>query len=1352
MLIIPKRLILSIALSCAIIAAHCTPATSTTHFKVFDMSCGMPDNSVNAITEDADGFIWVGTWNGLVRLDGKKADVFQADAANPNSLSGNMIRALLSTGEGLFVGTDNGIDFYSRADGLFIHSVEKRATDTGYKPIQERISRIINSGGNIFAVSIDGDILHYQGRNYIDEAEHNVFVSLPRPVTRHYADITCYIDGMIMALSNEGVTVLSADGEREISHTPIYSRFDTNMNIYYDHTSKRAYIGAGIGSAGVAMIVTDKKGTLRPDPDTIVPAGLMCATRVGNTLCFASDGGGLFVSTFNGLNDLHYTPGNSSIPGDALYTVFIDSNNNIWCGSYRNGLFLLSASQNRFIVLNKESGAISYDIVTAVIPDADNIYLGLDGGGFDIYNKTTGMSQNINSGNSSLPGNNVTSLILDGNMLWITIYSCGLTAYDLNSHKATLYTLDQNLEPGNKVWTLADDHRGNIYVGGRSLQIFNKKTRTFRLIEGCNELMVMSIVDGGKYMYVATRFAGVLKIDKLSTKVIARYSNSPTQHGLMLPGRSADFLFVDTHGDVYFTLASEGFFCIKHDNEGKESITKYGAKNGLNDARVNAMAEDAAGSLFVGTANGLYRYNKSTDTFTRISGSHLPTDYNCNAATCYNDELYFGSTQGVLCFNSQSMTEPTIGRSTIFTSLNIISHPGNKHINLCGLTSGIIELAHDENFFTVDFTVPEMSNPDELQFTYKLDGFDTEWRDAGNARRASYTNVPPGVYSLLVRHTMPDGSWSDVATLKIRIKRPWYSTLWAMLLWIALISVIAYIGLRFWRKMMLSNEQARIATLEKESERRLNDAKIDFYTNITHELRTPCFLIAAQIEELLDSQRHSFPVNCLHGIYRNATKLNKLISHIIDFRKIDSGHIKLSTRKIDLKQFLASLTPDYANLCHQKEIEFTYDHPSQPISADVDPDKLELIVTNLISNAFKYTGRGGKVSLSLSSQGDNVVIKVSDNGIGIVDKMQTAIFEPYFRTDRGEQQSSGDGLGLAFVKELVQLHSGSIEVQSEPNVGSTFIVTLPKSQPSATSNAAYATADYGIKRYTNDSGDANDTSIIVNNPTATHSILFVDASVEVVEILSNAFDYDFRVNRATDSAEGLRLALSGDYDVVVTDLMMPGLDGHALIKAIRAEKSLAHIKVVVFSAIYSEEEMLQAYNEGADAFYTKPMSLRLLKLHINKLLGITPDSPSAVYDIDSPAPTDTDTALDSAAAAAAPTSSYTREEQRFLIDCRKIIEQHLCNENFGAKFLAKQLAMSHSSLYKKIHRMTGMSIIEFINEYRICKAVNLFRQGNTNVQTVAETCGFRDAKTFRETFKRKMHIPPKQFITSISKK
>lgn len=337
-----------------------------------------------------------------------------------------------------------------------------------------------------------------------------------------------------------------------------------------------------------------------------------------------------------------------------------------------------------------------------------------------------------------------------------------------------------------------------------------------------------------------------------------------------------------------------------------------------------------------------------------------------------------------------------------------------------------------------------MTHPDNIQIECFLEGFDQRWRNVTDTRRSTYTNVPPGEYVLKVRHAEADGEWRDEERMTIVVRYPWYLSVWALVLWGLLASGIIITVWRLRKHYVVQREKAAEAQREKENERRLTEAKLDFFAGISHELRTPCFLISAQIEEIVNSGSGTVSVGALKGIYRNSLKLNKLIGNVMDIRKMETGNLNLLARDTDVTALLRSLMPDYEGLCRQKGLYLKFDLTNEPLLARIDPDKIEFIMTNLITNAYKYTpsGKGG-VTVSLTKDDSCFVIKVNDTGIGIVKDMQEAIFNPFFRTERGRKESVGDGIGLSFVRKLVELHDGEISVESEVNVGTTFIVKIP---------------------------------------------------------------------------------------------------------------------------------------------------------------------------------------------------------------------------------------------------------------------------------------------------------------------
>ncbi len=1307
----------------AIFKAYSVPDPSTAHIKVISVNDGLPDNSINDLVEDDYGFIWIATWNGLARFDGKNITSYRhTPEENPNYLS-NMVRCVQPDTIGLWVGNDAGLDFFSYEDNTFYptYYIEEKGTDETL--LNMRVSHVLKHRDNVFALTINGDLMRLDRSCSADDGTQPVFRILPKPINRRYADLTEFTDGRLLALSNDGITLLSPDGEGELYHNNIPLGYDPNLNIFFDQGSMTVTVGGGVGSNTKEFII-DQNGNLTSGNTSPQYFNLMGMAADGDRLYYGTDGNGMFVK--EGEKLVHFTPDNSTLPCDAIYTVYVDRNHNLWIGSYRHGVFMLSHNLNAYSVVDKHSGLLCYDIVTAVIPDGDMLYLGLDGGGLEVLDTKTGHYRQYNKSNSPLPADNVVSIVKDGETLWAAVYGTGLVECNLAANRFHTHKAGFDSEPGSKLWIVKDDGEGNLWIGGNSLSIFNKQSQEFKVIEGTQNSDVLSMAIEGNTVMIATRWNGLLQIDRRRRSIVERHSDSPSKGGVKLPGRKTPFVFIDSENGVWVDV--DNAMLCKIDLTSKRIAKTYQNRADETGIQVLSMIEDNGGNILIGTNHGLMKYVKERDIVIPLNDERMPRMFTFNAVARDKDTAYFGTTSGLLKYPLDQTIEDKDMAATIFTGIDVFND-GGKNIPLFSTGNAVVKLDNDQNFFKVNFTVPEMTNPEQVKFECQLEGFENGWRDASETRSATYTYVPAGKYRFAVRHTMPDGGWSNPSFMTIVIRPAWYATTFMIIVWILLAIAILMVGAYIWYKFTKNRERIRIAELERDSANRLNEAKLDFYANITHELRTPCFLISAQIEEMYDSERQTVPVNNLLGIYRNSVKLNRLISHIIDFRKTDTGHLTLNPRRIDVQSLLGELSGDYEQLCRQKSQTFNFNFTEPSIEAEVDPDKLELIITNLISNAYKYTNKGGVISLGIKENDDTIEISVTDNGIGIIEKLQNTIFEPFERTERGQEMSSGDGIGLAFVKKLVELHHGTITVDSKVNEGSCFTVTLPKKQGDTVKpDPDYASTSSALHKSDLLKADSQNTSgKRISDPTATRSILIIDDNQEVLSILVKAFEDNYRVIEMSDAEEAVEVAREDGFDLIIMELMMPNYDGHQVLKALKSDKRTRDIKVVVFSALTSEKDMLTAFDEGADAYLTKPIPVKVLVRQIERLFEQSGEG----------------SALSSSS------GNYNREEQKFLLECRRIINECMTREDFDIAMLAQQLSMSHSALYKKIKSMTGMSIIDFINEYRIYKAVQLFKDGINNVQTVSEMCGFKDVKTFRETFKRKMQMPPKQYMLKI---
>lgn len=1259
-------------------------------FRSFNTTQGLADNTVYCSRQDANGFLWLGTANGLCRFDGISFTTYQNRPQDAKSICCNIVRDVQPVDSGLWIATDLGIDFYSFRDGVFHHCKRQGYRTSGIDI--KRFNKFLKTDMNLLVVDNGGNVYrHKNGYLFetIDQKNHR------------FDAIALFRDNMILAAGPKGLYLINEANFHVVDQLTFEARITSLVNIYYSRNKGVVFVGYGIGYESRAFRI--ENNYIR-ESKAYVPPGLMATCDFGANTVFGIDGNGLVID--NGETLTNYTPYNSDISGDAVYSLYVDNQDNLWVGTYRMGLNLYSEQFRWFNILNRNNHQLSYDIVASVVPDRKLLYLGLDGGGLEVYHVDTKERTTYNSGNSRLPGDNVISILNDGAYLWMAVYTKGLVRYSKQDHDFETWPMPLIEPDANNVWTICDDSLGNIWIGGPKVFVFNKQTH--QIIPVDSMIHCLGFALHGEYMWVATRYHGLYKIQCRSRKIVAVYSDKVKTLGF--PSGELSLVYVDRKGHLWLSF-EQGGFC-RFDEEQKR-VYQYGPNNGLACNCVRSIQEEESGDMVIGTSNGLFRYVAAANMFVQLNLDEKTTEFTPHSSAANSQCVFFGTTNGLVFFNPASISISKTKHHVSFTRFKLTSGE-ELDIDLYLQESGEIKLEHNQNFFTICFSVPELVSPERIHFQCQLRGLEDDWKELGYRHEVSYTNVLPGSYELLVRSTNADGTWGEASVLKIKVSPPWYLMWWAKLLWTLLILTFVILLVWIYLRSLRVKHQMEMAAIEKELQRNLDEAKMNFYTSITHELRTPVFLIAAQLEEILENASDivKVPYTYLDAVRRNTLRLNQLISRVIDFRKLGAENLDLQLSCADVVRFCKDKTDSYTEMFNQKKIKYSFFASVDELLLDYDELKLELIISNLLSNAFKYTNHGGNVSFSIEDTPDRVIFKVKDNGIGIDERVRDTIFESFFRSERGRKQGAGDGLGLSYVKNLVELHHGEISVESEMGKGSVFQFFIPKQLRHSDNKPQALLMDETAHK---------------GNPAAMYSILIVDDEQETVEVLERYLESDFKIEKAYNGEDGLRKAQEILPDLIILDLMMPRMNGLEMLTRLKRDKKLQHIKIIVFTAKAAEDDMLMAFDKGADVYLTKPVSLKMLRKRIDQLLLKTTDVPEPVTDH----------------------KTYTKEEQKFLLRVREVIEDNLQNPNFSIVFLAEQLGMSHSPLYKKLRQMTGMSLIEFVNDYRIYKAVQLFRQGETNVESVAEAVGINDLKNFRTLFKRKMQMTPKQFVQNL---
>lgn len=1285
------------------------------HFRLWDMSDGLSNNTVKSITQDRLGFIWVGTFDGLCKFDGVHFTIFKNDSKDSLSIINNHVEVVLASEDDLWVGTELGLNLYSDKENCF-YPCELMYSSGKREKLTKSIKNIVKSGESIFVLTFTRELLI--------QKEGVVFELCDYKKEIKWVSISSYKEGLLLGYATDGLYVIDANKMSIRGYFPFRSKVLSDC-LYYSVNRETAFLGFGIGYPSLAFRI--KKDCSIEKLEIEVPSNVKTIVDYKKETLFGTDGNGLIILSEKGYSVI--SSEKSDISSDAIHSLFVDQGQNLWIGTYRGGLNTSSDHYDWFKAYCVRNKKLSYDMVTAIISQNEQLYVGLDGGGLNIYDLENNRLQKYTTKNSAIPGDNILSLSVDEHFAWLGIYSKGLCRYSLSGHTFKNYVLPsiKGKENENRIWQIKDDGEGNIWIVAEDVYRFNKESETFTVIDNLSNLNASTILLEKDVIWLCTMGGGIYKFDRKTTKLLEHYYKGAQKTDI--PGNMIRYMFIDSRRQVWFSIEYAGLYKL---DQATGVVTSYGTQKGLTDTNVVGILEDKSGYLWVSTFNGLFRYNPANERFMRFGKEDnlSSTQFNYNAYFQKDDTMYFGSTGGLFSFKPADIKYDKPVNHVYLTSIEFLNHK-NKVVNLYGMEPKDLYLSYDQNFFTIHFSTPELISPDKIQFSCYMKNFENGWSQISDARQVSYTNIPPGEYYFYVKASDNEGQWSAHSScLKIIITPPWWKTTWALSLWaILIIGFIIFIFLLYRHELNIKH-MVRLNEIEKKAAKDINEAKLSFYTNITHELRTPIFLITAPLEGLLTRKEGKGPVSVsksyLAGMYRNAMKLNKLISRIIDFRKLESGKLKLEPQFLNLVAFCKDLTIDYEALCQQKNIIFHFLPARTVIRVEFDPEKMETLLSNLISNAFKYTPEGGKIVLSIDETDEKVTLTVEDNGIGIKKEFQEAIFERFFQVENPEIFSTGDGIGLSFVKYLVELHEGAIRVESEPNQGSKFIFDLPKKNrvgEQVTSSEEKIILPECLE----------ENAFLVKaafSPTAPHTILLIDDEIEILDMMEGSLSSDFKIIKASNGIEGLSMVQSALPDLVVCDVMMPKMNGIEFLQLMKNDKKLAHIPVIMLTAKTSEEDHMLAFDCGADAYLTKPISLKYLRKRIDRLL-VRVESAEIVNSL---------TKME---------KKYSKEEQKFLLRCREIIDNNLNNADFEIVAFAEQMGMSHSTLYRKIKGLTGLTVIEFINEYRLFKAVQYFKEGETNIGAVCVKCGFNDMKHFRDLFKRKMNTTPKQYVLNL---
>ncbi|WP_256011893.1 hybrid sensor histidine kinase/response regulator transcription factor [Desertivirga xinjiangensis] len=1352
---------------------------------------GLSSNTINAILKDHYGFIWFATDDGLNKFDGTTFTVYRHDPGDSASIESNQITSLYEDKSGnLWIGTNGGsLSIYNRKKDNFANL----KFNSGDRRLNSTINAIVSDAyGKVW-------VAHYGGLSIIDPKRSSLFTFPIDP-------------GNNDKLPTKVILSLFEDRQRQmwIGTNKGLLRFDrkTRKFIRYNHDSENSF---SLGGDGVKAITQDASGTLwvgttkglnmilpsgKDFKSLIQTSGLPSALSNKNIFALAFDNEGrLWIGTEKGLYLLNRKSGEvtelvpnkrnkHSLTSQSIRCIYLDTVSGIyWLGTYQGGI----NKHDRNLSLFHSKSSDPFDarglpaaIVTSFAEKNNNeTYIGTDGGGLSLFDRRTGLFNHIPIPMSDKSSKDLSVHALEmtrGKKLWIGTYGDGLFLYNTVSSKFTQFKMSSGPASlnHNEVFCIKEDRSGNVWVGtnGGGLNVYNPEANAFVKYHGdfkkespfylpINGYIRAITEDKAGNIWIGSHGAGIAMYDRLSKKFThyVSYNSKLTNNiALSLLSDKNNNIWVGTNG---------GGLCLF--NKKTKQFIAFTEKDGLSNSVVHKIIEDGENKLWLSTNTGISSFDLLTRKFTNYSyynGVQNSNFVRGAGLRLADGEIFFGGLEGFNYFKPSDLRKNKNIPPVLFTDLKVANR------SITPLDSSVLEshisvaseinLDYKQNF-SLSFIGLSYTAPQQNQYSYKLEGFDKDWSYPSTYRTASYTNLDPGEYVFRVKASNNNGIWNNEgASIKIIVKPPFWRTIYAYLFYfISIIGLLSYFRYRTLKKLetRFALEQERtLAKQELEQERKeadriheLDNLKIKFLTNLSHEFRTPISLIMGPVDNLLSTENNEKRVSQLHMVKRNARRLLNLVNQLLDFRKMEEHELRLNLVEGDVVSFIKEVADSFRDLSERKKISFSISSKVQCLFTKFDHDKIERILFNLLSNAFKFTMENGEISLEVDKfeKADDVAntwvtIKVTDTGIGISEDKKEKIFERFFQNSTTVSiLNQGTGIGLAITKEFVKMHGGTIEVESEPEKGASFTITLPfvpvdvlkevtvgGSESSKESEWTFETEIEPLAEASNDYEYYSSGSIVTNRMDVP-SILLVEDNDDFRFYLKDNLKFYYKVYEAANGKEGWQKALANHPQLIVSDINMPVMDGIQLARKIKFDKRTSHIPVILLTALTAEEEQLKGLETGANDYMTKPFNFEILNAKIKNLLVLNRTLK------------DTYTRQ---IKAFVPEIEVESEDAKLLNKVLLYIEKNINDPKLSVEDLSKHVGMSRSSLYNKIMEVTGQSPVEYIRNVKLDKAAILLEKSDMNVAQVGYVVGFATPNYFAKSFKAKFNMLPSEFV------
>lgn len=1326
--------------------------TDSLRFQPFALNKKLPTGSVYRIFNDSEGYFWLGTTDGLCRFDGYELKVFRSSSVSLGVLKNNDIQCISEDKlKNIWVGMREGINIIDK------RKYQIKSFDSPYTN-KDRINSILSSKDGFIwiATSHNGIIRVNPETLYLERYSNDNSSKLS---LKSNSIIQLYEDkeGRIwFTLWNNGFGYISKD-RKKIVYGPIVGSANNPYRVYQEKNGNFLLCSWG---DGVYKFKVENNEVVSLTPIEIVASSQFTKiNRFVYSITQDDKWGHIWLISNDGLHILQKrTDGKYIIlkkeqfisPDDPIYfyDIYKDKSGTLWLGSISDGAFFMEFKTNKVHhrslkeLTNKNLNKINVNKI--VKNEKGQIILFIFRLGLFNYDLLTGKISPISLELDTKFTNNLSVLFpRRSDEMWVAkegenfirIFKQRSTSKFTYEGNLALSPLNELKE--NTITQLFQDSKMNIWIG--SYDGLYMRTARGELIHVSRIKSANSFSEDSNHnVYVGTDSEGAYKFIQVKGKQNPQFK----EEKLVLVTNDYEIsnirnIICTKDGRVYIGSKEGCIFVLETNGKILEISWLYG----ITEDNIQDFSEDESGSLWITTTKRIIKYNPKTHTsiyFTNADGINMTYLNKGTALLTEEGNMLVGGNNGICNINAKNIvdgnyshnnhvyiTDLFVENKSVFTTKMNEMYNANKNR---------ITANYRDNNIRIDFSTLNYSSITKIQYAYKLQGIDNDWVYTGNdSRNVNYTNLSPGNYIFMVKSSNENGKWSDdITSIEIKILPPFYRSWWAYLTYALLIVISIFVSIKVITDRIKLKSELSISVINKEKSEELNRMKLKYFTNISHELLTPLTIIMLQIESL--QKKFKYEISSFETMKENVTRLKRLIKQILVFRKTESGHSKLNVIENDVIAFLKKVCEtNFRPLIIENEIDFRIDFEYDHYMAYFDPDNLDIIIYNLLSNAFKYTPKQGTIAVKISFRPLNEItmmrLSVADSGTGISEEDLPKIFERFYISNSSDQSQS-HGIGLSLTQELVSQHKGTIQVRSQLSEGSVFTIEIPISKNAYTNEELSEEDEINITTtLVNDSFDDVTKKQIESDERI--SILIVEDNRDLNKMIVKRFSEEYTVFSAANGIEAINVLKNNEIDLVISDVMMPDMDGITLCKVIKNDLNICHIGVILLTAKNSTEDRINCYNAGGDAYISKPFEMSVLYSRVQNLIVKSKKKTENFQH----------NHLINISA-----MEYNSIDELFLKKAISAIEENIAVESFNFDLFAMHMMTSKPTLHRKIKSLTGLSPVEFIRNIRMKHAIQMLDNNVGNISEIAYAVGFGDPKYFSKCFKVQFGSTPSEYL------